>query len=311
MIQRWFATKALVIVLLGVFTFGCTTHDIAVSQPSSALVSPTHLKLATWNIEHLAYPASQGCKARTQADIRALQRYVTEVNADIIALQEVASEQALTQIFPSGQWQLFISQRPDSERYECRESGQLSTQQKVAFAVKKGVDVLNVRQLHQLGLNNPGLRHGLEISVVTPLGKTNLLNVHMKSGCFVDDVRQSNKPACETYARQVPLVLQWIETNSQLTTPFILLGDFNHRLSSQQNRFAKQIRESVDDISIVTDKLIGCHPRYPAPIDHIVIGNARADSIRQSATVHYFEKMNEQDMLSDHCAISVELSSND
>ena len=65
-------------------------------------------------------------------------------------------------------------------------------------------------------------------------------------------------------------------------------------------------------ISNSMQDLKGCHPSYPEPIDHILMGaGAEKLQIRGSETVYYFsekpESMTEEDMLSDHCPIGVEL----
>lgn len=150
-------------------------------------------KVVTWNTEHFAYPRSAGCKPRTSEDIAAIKAYIAGLDASVIALQEVASKEALRLVFPERDWALVLSARADSPAYECRENGFTSTQQKVAFAIKKDIPILDVKQNAQLGLQKTGLRFGLAVTVETPLGPTDILNVHLKSGCFVDDYATSEK----------------------------------------------------------------------------------------------------------------------
>ena len=182
--------KAGLIMLSVLCTQGCVINieenqfeelDFNPQREMMGSFEPSQLTVATWNVEHLAYPINTGCKPRTESDINAMREYVNNVDADVFALQEVASEQAVRLLFPTDTWQVLMSPRPDSETYECRGSGRESTQQKIAYAVKNGININSVKGLSELGLNNPGLRYGLELTIQSELGAIKLLNVHMTS----------------------------------------------------------------------------------------------------------------------------------
>ncbi len=102
------------------------------------------ITVATWNAEHLVYPPRKGCNPRRSRDIKLLKAYTESLKADVIAFQEVHSEQAVRQVLPDDGWQVIISGRSDSPVFQCRGSGKRSTQQKVAFAVKQGIEVIKV-----------------------------------------------------------------------------------------------------------------------------------------------------------------------
>ena len=269
--------------------------------------SPAPWVIATWNVEHLAYPPDTGCKPRSASDLAALQDYARQLNADVIALQEVASVQAVSQLFPATDWQLFLSDRPDSEPYECRESGSPSTQQKVAWAVRNTINVTRVQPHPQFGLDLPGLRHGLELIVDSPLGELRLLNVHLKSGCFVDNYSRADSEACQIFARQAPVLDQWVEDRERDGIPYLLTGDFNHRLSAPYNHLTRQLNNnetgSRSTLINTTAPLISCHPWYPAPIDHIFVGHLPVQQVDLKADTVAFIDMTVDGMLSDHCAM--------
>jgi len=272
-------------------------------------IQAPNMAIATWNLEHLAYPADQGCKPRSQSEIAELKDYAASLNADVIALQEVASKEAVAQLFPSSEWQIIMSERADSESYDCRKSGFKSTQQKVAFAVRKALSVSDVQSHAELALNNPGLRHGLEISVTSEFGELTLLNVHMKSGCFVDNYARADKDACATLAQQAPILDNWIEEHEKSDTPYIVLGDFNHRLSASYNQLTRDLTTNSDgstsSLEVTTKDMIGCHLYYPAPIDHILLGKLSNTQSYSAPKAHNFADMNPDAMLSDHCAVSL------
>jgi endonuclease/exonuclease/phosphatase family metal-dependent hydrolase len=307
--------KAFIIASVAVYCSACTTSTIPTAPNNQKINSAASkaeltfpIKVATWNIEHLAYPSDTGCKPRDSAEIVALREYAKSLDASIIALQEVASVDALRLIFPDDEWQFIFSGRADSQTYECRENGFTSSQQKVAFVLRNSIEVLNTSQFEQLALDLPGLRFGVAIKVKTSLGNIELLNVHLKSGCFVDNYSSSDSSACQIFSRQVPVLELWLRQHVDAGHPYIVLGDFNHRLSESSNHLGFNLQTLDPSLQLVTQSLAGCHPRYLVPIDHIWVGGLPTDDIEKSATMHFYGDMHEDAMLSDHCAVSVVLS---
>ena len=307
--------QALIIASVAAYCAGCTTNPIpavANKQQIASVASSAELTfpitVATWNTEHLAYPSDTGCKPRNITEIAAMRDYAKSLDAHIVALQEVASIEALRLIFPEDEWQLVFSGRTDSQSYECRENGFTSSQQKIAFALRNSVEVLNITQFEQLALDLAGLRFGLAIKVKTSVGNIEILNVHLKSGCFVDNYANSDSPACQIFSRQVPVLGQWLSQQAKTGEPYMVLGDFNHRLSEESNQLGLTLKTLEPSLHLVTQAVAGCHPRYPVPIDHILVGAWPTVDIEKSATVHFYADMGEDAMLSDHCAVSVELS---
>lgn len=288
------------------------TSPQAWSSEETKQLSNKTLSVATWNVEHLAQPVDTGCRPRKENELNQLQSYANKIDADIVGLQEVSSEKAVRLLYPDSDWNVFLSERVNSEPYTCRESGFTSTQQKVAYAVRKGIKINEVKTLSAFGLDNPGLRHGLEITLETKFGPMTILNLHLKSGCFVDDYSRADSEACEVFAKQVPVLDQWIEEKEKQNLPYIILGDFNHRLSAPYNRatrtFLSNNDDSVSSLRNRTRDLIGCHPYYPAPIDHIFVGHMVDAGYQFDAKVHPFSNMEPDKMLSDHCAVSLKIS---
>jgi len=307
--------------VISTFITACaTTQNTTPTAPVSfaptttkTSVESTELTIATWNTEHLAFPLSDGCRARSDEESLKLKAYAKSLNADIVALQEVGSVEAVETLFPKNEWKVVMSTRPDSKSYDCRNSGAKSTQQKVAFAVHKDVKILNTQAFDALALNRNGLRYGLELTVESALGPMTLLNVHMKSGCFVDNYSRSDSDACQTFAKQAPILDKWVEQKEKTGIPYIILGDFNHRLSAPYNHLTRQLStnadNSVSSFENLSADIIGCHPYYPAPIDHILAGNMPKKGLAKTVKMHPFSDMAPKAMLSDHCALSVELSS--
>ena len=295
---------------------------MSVSVSAAGSTSSDTLTLTTWNIEHLAEKSGTGCKPRSDKDYDALRDFAKGLQADVVALQEVESKAAVHRVFPRSSWNVVMSSRRNSKTYICRGSERRSTQQKVAIAIRKGVRFNKAPSLSRIGLGQPGLRHGVVVDLLDTKPKTRVLALHLKSGCFTNDYHSPNQnksyqvKSCNTLQKQVPILLKWAK--SELATSgrsVVMLGDFNHQLADSGNVLWRELTGvtsgSKETLTNAMAKKRGCHPRYPKPIDHILMGPlAYDDYVTNSVTVHYFgspQTMTKQTMLSDHCPISIKL----
>nr|WP_269783545.1 HAD family acid phosphatase [Marinibactrum halimedae] len=313
--------------LWGTVTLNASANPALSGQAEEASkVSVEKIRVATWNIEHLAEKNGQGCRARDDADYQQLQTFAATLKADVVALQEVESKKAVERVFPKKEWDVIISPRPDTEPYDCREAGQKSTTQRVALAIRKGVgyDYDPDDNFEEITVGNKGLRYGVVVKLTDTIPATELMAVHLKSGCFVSDYTDSDREACTLFSQQVPLVDEWMESHFEDGTPFVMLGDFNHRLAGTENRAWREFSQmDLENNQTVSSPIInamagvsGCHPRYPEPIDHILLGSSAAYGYLPGSTkVHAFpgkkgQPMTVEDMLSDHCPITADIAKN-
>lgn len=282
------------------------------------LVQAQELRFASWNMEHLAEKNGEGCVPRTNKEYRAMKRFAADLNVDVVALQEVENAEAIARVFPPRKWDIIVSDRPASGSYKCRGSEQQSTQQRVAMVVRKNVDYDNLGSYEELAIHNPGLRYGVLVRINGAKDTVDVMGVHMKSGCFVNDFTASDRKACKTLEEQVPVLDQWIESHISAGKQFVVMGDFNHRLTTPDNKLWEVLTEmDGEKVKLVNSmqNLEGCHPKYPAPIDHIIMGpKASKLHVPGSETVHYFPSANgtmaQEEMYSDHCPISMQLKLN-
>lgn len=311
--------RSLIMNNLHYFAWGLTLNCLTLAGCNVNEQSPDSLVISTWNTEHLARQLNSGCKARSESDYQHLRSYAKSTKADIIALQEVESKEAVARVFPASEWQIVMSDRSDSPTYDCRGSQQTSTQQKTAYAIKNHINIDDVKQLAMLSEPRMGLRNGLQVTVSYNDNKVNLINVHLKSGCFVADYRADNKQSCQVFSQQATALKQYLMTQDLATQNWIVLGDFNHRLAEKNNYFRHELIANQDNdtgsyqpaqkLINTTDGYKGCHPKYPAPIDHILISHPLKDAyIDESLTFHHFDNMQPENMLSDHCALSINFS---
>lgn len=298
------------------------------AAPGSESTRPATLKIATWNLEWLLAPATfkplkstcvpKGSQAfandrrlpcdvaqrleRSSRDFAALARYARELNADVIALQEVDGVDAARLVFPG---------------YEFCFSGSRHLQN-TGFAVRAGLSKRCGPDFSALSLDDT-LRRGTEL-VLFPgqPQELHLLSIHLKSGCSDKSLAGGGK-ACETLARQVPALEGWIDAQARAHHRFAVLGDFNRELLRE--RGAAQMWQAISDRDPPDAHLLNvaegqpfrnCVPgqAHSAFIDHIVIGRTLADALVPGS----FERVTfsaadaRHARLSDHCPLAVRLA---
>lgn len=266
---------------------------------------PAPLRIASWNMEHLAETDGSGCKPRTEDEYRALRAMAQRLDADVIAFQEVESEAAAHRVFDPDQYTIAIEERAGSApRPECRGlRGQYLNRQAVGFAIRRGLEIERREDVIALQLGDPNLRSAVDIEVGHVGGaRVRLLAVHLKSGCAFG---QANE-ACATLLAQAPVLEAWIDARVSAGERFLVLGDFNRRLAASGD----VVWQDLDDGDPAGSQLFlaageqrpRCDPRYGAFIDHIL-----APERSRRAIGDFREWTFEGARLSDHCPISIAL----
>ncbi|WP_052737578.1 endonuclease/exonuclease/phosphatase family protein [Grimontia sp. AD028] len=284
-------TNILLAAVFALSSFGATAKDV---------------KVVTWNMEHLAAKDGEGCFPREQRDYEALANFASTVKADIYAVQEVESVDALKRVFPEDKFDYVISDRA-STSYECDDFyPEKSTPQRVGFAIRKDINYIDTKEddLNELTLNGK-LRYGIAIEL--PDANLKILNVHLKSGCWGDPISKGWS-SCKKLRQQLPILKDWIADNST-DSGVMVLGDFNRRLAAPGDTTVQYLGAGIYNAVGVTP---GCHPKYPDLIDHILLTPKATDLLKQPGIdVYAFGSKKgiarEDKMLSDHCPISVTL----
>jgi endonuclease/exonuclease/phosphatase family metal-dependent hydrolase len=304
---RWRARPAagLLAALLGLAALGA-----AVSAGPASAAGPV-LRLATWNIEHLAAADGAGCRPRTEADYRELRAVAEALDADIIAVQEVQNAAALARVFDSGVYAHVVSARPEHGRDTCRGMpGQRRLAQRTGFAIhrgrlaRQGLDYRVLPAFRALG--DDGRRWGVRIQIEGADGPVlELMSIHLKSGCAYNRLdRDVRRHQCEILIRQRGILEEWIDARAAADTPFVVLGDFNRQLDQRNDHFWTDIddgevcdwrpdptlgrrckpgstrRDADADLVLAGAGRpfpYAYNPRYPYAIDHIVLGGPAAD----------------------------------
>jgi endonuclease/exonuclease/phosphatase family metal-dependent hydrolase len=293
------------IVGAGLLLASCSS----VPQPAGGL------KIATWNLEHLAEADGAGCRPRTESDYARLRAYAAQLDADVVGLQEVENAAAAQRVFPAAEYDIVMSGQPyPAAQGTCgQDSVQIFTPQRTGFAIRKGVTYQVNPPLEALNVSdNPArpVRWGVDVTIAgqAPL---RLLNVHLKSGCAA-----GNKPDdedCPVLMKQVPLLEAWIDAREREGAAFVVLGDFNRRIGANDAEVWQQWDDADPaglDLHIAAAEAAGgprspqCdNGRYKDFIDYIVLSQRAFDRFDPASFTELAYGETGDAMPSDHCPV--------
>lgn len=287
---------------LALFVASCTGAPGPNAGPS---IGPI-IKLAAWNMEHLAEADGTGCRPRTEADYAAMRAYVADLNADVIAFQEVESRGAAERVFDPAIYTVVIEDRVGTNRRgACRgREGLTINAQRTGFAIRKSIPFDRQPDFTDVQVGNPDLRSGVDL-VIRPQGgdPIRVLSVHLKSGCSSGDRNE----ACAVLSQQVSVMERWIDDRAAESVRFAIMGDFNRRLAMPDDAVWTEWDDGSPpnaDLALASaEQSARCNPRYRDFIDFIVL-----DRRATAALKGFEEKTFEGGALSDHCAVSARLS---
>lgn len=265
------------------------------------LAAAASLKFATWNLEWLTdRPAGSpslpaDVRPKRPADIARLRANAAELNADVIAIQEVDGTRMAAQVFPPDRYVIHMTHDPVVQR--------------VGIVVRRGISFTVNPDDTALVPPHSWLRSGADITLHLPAGPLRVLAVHLKTDCHFSSLR-GHRPACEILARQVPPLAAWIRARAKEGVPFVVLGDFNRWMDRREGR-PDGMWARLEAAAPLTRATAG----YASPcwggerfIDHIIAGGAARGWI-EPGTLHVlvFRERGPawKERLSDHCPVSV------
>jgi endonuclease/exonuclease/phosphatase family metal-dependent hydrolase len=254
------------------------------------------LKIATWNLNWLTTrPAGDrglpsDVTPRVEEDFTRLALYARELNADVIAIQEVDGFPAATKLFPR-------------DLYSVHMTGD-HVMQRVGIVVRRGIKYEMNPDVTALSANH--LRSGADITLHLGSSDLRVLAVHLKTGCRNQSLPKAHDRTCQELRDQVPIVAEWIAMRRQEGMPFIVLGDFNRWMDGRDTMLAA-LRLSAPLVRATEGHSSPCWGAENF-IDHILAGGAaanwmQADTLRVMTYRETDPAMKER--LSDHCPVSV------
>jgi endonuclease/exonuclease/phosphatase family metal-dependent hydrolase len=256
------------------------------------------LKVATWNLDWLTTRSAgdpdlpADVKPRSDDDFGHLAQYALELNADVVAIQEVDGFSAASKVFPRDHYSIHMTHD--------------HVVQRVGIAVRRGLRYDINPDVTALGANH--LRSGADITLHLAASDLRILAVHLKKGCRDTPLPKAKSRVCEELRDQIPPLTDWIAARRQEGIPFLVLGDFN-RWMDRADTFLAELRKAAPLIRATEGHSSPCWGGENF-IDHILAGGPAADWMHSDTlqVLTYRETDRSwQDRLSDHCPVSVRL----
>ncbi|HEY8288074.1 MAG TPA: endonuclease/exonuclease/phosphatase family protein [Acetobacteraceae bacterium] len=257
------------------------------------------LKIATWNLNWLTTRAAGDRRLpadvtpRQPQDFDRLRGYARELNADVIAIEEVDGRNTAALVFPPDQYSIHMTRD--------------HVVQRVGLVVRRGLhyevnpDVTALAEGH--------LRSGADITLELPGARLRLLAVHLKEGCQFDPLDRSRRSSCAVLRQQVHPLQDWIAARQAEGIPFLILGDFNREMDGR-DRFLAELTAVAPLTRVTEGRSSPCWGKE-AFIDHILAGDAARSWVQPGSlrVLKYHETgPGWKERLSDHCPVSVRLN---
>jgi len=298
------------------------------SQSASAL---EEYRIAAWNIADLYHVLDEEVRPgigtkRSQSDFDTLKKYATQIDADVVALQEIATKEAADLLFSPAEYNVIMSSR----YYEDINAG-LENDIYTAVAVRKREDIRLIEQvdLSELQIDpksddpkDKPTRRGTAVKLSINGTELWILSVHLKSSCSSTkrlDLSVTNH--CKIlWEQRVPLT-SWIMSRIAKGEHFIIAGDFNRRFRQLEDRgvFWSYLNggELKNPLLLkypkkVTRKCPTKKGNSTQPIDWIITSTSLMDSFVEGS--FWETRWNFKDTqahgrrLSDHCPIKIDMT---
>jgi endonuclease/exonuclease/phosphatase family metal-dependent hydrolase len=267
---------------------------LALLHPLPALSA--ELKIATWNLDWLTTRSAgaRGLPAdvtpRSEEDFARLAQYAAELNADVVAIEEVDGFPAASKVFARDHYSIHMTSDHVIQR--------------VGIAVRRGLSYDFNPDVTALSTNH--LRSGADITLHLGGSDLRVLAVHLKTGCPHQPLPTTHDRACLELRDQVSVVAEWIAARKQDGMAFIVLGDFNRRMDGR-DALLSELRRAAPLVRATEGRSSPCWGAENF-IDHILAGGAatvwmRPDTLRVLTYRETDRSM--KDRLSDHCPVSV------
>jgi endonuclease/exonuclease/phosphatase family metal-dependent hydrolase len=262
-------------------------------------VTAAEVKIATWNLNWLTTRSAgdpklpDDVKPRSEQDFTRLAQYAQELNADLIAIQEVDGFSAASKLFPRDQYSIHMTHD--------------HVLQRVGIVVRRGLHYDINPDVTALAINH--LRSGADITLHLGPSELRVLAVHLKTGCRNQKLPGTRDRSCLELLDQEPVLAEWIAARQQEGIPFIVLGDFN-RWMDGHDTFLTDLRQAAPLVRATEGQASPCWGA-DSFIDHILAGGA-ATHWMQPATLRVLTYRETdpamKERLSDHCPVSVKFS---
>ena len=259
------------------------------------------LKIATWNLNWLTLRTTgspgmpEDVKSRAPEDFDKLRQYAQELNADVIAVEEVDGREAAAKVFPPDRYSIHMTRDRVTQR--------------TGLVVRRGLKYdINPDVTAIAGDPHLRLRSGADITLHLGTGTLRLLAVHLKQGCQAQPLANSTRRSCVELRTQIDPIKAWVAERTAAGESFLILGDFN-RWMDGRDQFLAALQQAAPLSRATEGRSSPCWGAETF-IDHILAGgSARAWMRPETLMVMRYRETGPEwkERLSDHCPVSVRL----
>lgn len=210
------------------FAISATLAAVVVTQARAE-----DLRIASWNIANLGAPGTvlRGYD-RADSDYDELKIQITELDADIIALQEIGSIAALKAVLPGGYKFKFETRCYDNAN-NCETDVEDIFK---AIAVRETltssffqIDSLAIPHQNECGDEPRKVRGGVGVDITHNGNRYLVPSLHIKATCKDDEIEAGTEDDCATQREQIKRLRAWMDTQAN-DAAIILTGDFNRKI---------------------------------------------------------------------------------
>ena len=253
------------------------------------------LKIATWNLDWLTTRAAgdylpPDVIPRSDEDFARLAAYAQQLNADVVAIEEVDGISAAVKVFPRDHYSIHMTHD--------------RVVQRVGIAIRRGLHYDINPDVTELAENH--LRSAADVTLHLGSVDLRILAVHLKKGCRDQPLPRAKSPACVELEDQIAPLAKWITERKNEGVPFVILGDFN-RWMDGRDAFVAELRKAAPLVRATEGHSSPCWGSENF-IDHILAGGDAANWMQPSTLRVLIYRETEpawRDRLSDHCPVSV------
>ncbi|MBI5326668.1 MAG: endonuclease/exonuclease/phosphatase family protein [Ignavibacteriae bacterium] len=283
--------QILCILLLPLFIFS------ACEQNGNASNNPDTISIATFNISWLGDGIDDEIP-RTDADYKRIAYIISQLNPDIMGLQEIENESAIKKLLK------FL---PGYDFYIGTKGGN----QNPSLIYKKDIKVSEEYEYTPLIVEPNKTRPGLIAKVRKGNFDFIMLVVHLKSTSRYDSTAELEQNSRELRMKQSDIISNWVDSVLSLKSEkdIIILGDFNDYPNRVTNPTLNSIAENPH-LRFITQDLKSCKFPILNGIDHIIASvNAGKRYIPGSLRLYdFYSSISESEIekISDHCPVLVQ-----
>ena len=229
--------------------------SLVLSFPTSALADS--LKIVSWNLANLAEGPNVPLRGqvRTEADYAAIRRLIQRLAPDVIALQEIGSKKGPRLVLGDA-YDIVFESRCETNAKQCEADVDdiftaIAYRKRLARAITP-FQIESLAVLHQDCPTEPArqVRGGVGIKLKRGRKTYAIPSLHLKASCKKNSAENDadTQDDCATQAKQIDLLIAWMNAPEQRDNVLIMAGDFNRELVSRTDHVRAKLTKAISGL---------------------------------------------------------------